>query len=506
MQRTIKSALISVFYKDHLDQIVQKLHQLGVVIYSTGGTQQFIEQLGVPVVPVEELTSYPSILGGRVKTLHPKVFGGILGRRENESDRAEMKQFDIPEIDLVIVDLYPFEETVKAGKGEQDIIEKIDIGGISLIRAAAKNFADTLIVASRNEYSALLSLLEEKQGVTDVTDRKLFAAKAFMVSSHYDTKIFDYFNTTAALDVFKQSELNGKVLRYGENPHQKGIFYGDLNEAFEILNGKELSYNNLVDVDAALNLVQEFSEPTAAIIKHTNSCGLASRNSIHEAYKAAFACDPVSAFGGVIALNRVVDEATANELNTLFFEVLAAPGYEPAALEILKSKKNRILLEVKGYKPTPKVFKSLLNGVLVQDNDLTAEKREQFKTVTQRVPTEQEIGDLEFAIIAVKHLKSNGIALVKNKQLVGSNCGQTSRVDALQNAVKKAAEFGFDLQGAVMASDAFFPFPDCVSIAAQAGVTAIAQPGGSIKDQDSIDAANTASQAMVFTGVRHFKH
>lgn len=506
MQRNIKSALISVFYKDNLDQIVHKLHQLGVVIYSTGGTQQFIEQLGVPVVPVEELTSYPSILGGRVKTLHPKVFGGILGRRENESDRAEMKQFEIPEIDLVIVDLYPFEETVKAGKGEQDIIEKIDIGGISLIRAAAKNFADTVIVASRNEYGSLLSLLEEKQGVTDLADRKLFATKAFMVSSHYDTKIFEYFNTSAGLDVFKQSELTGKVLRYGENPHQRGEFYGNLNEAFDILNGKELSYNNLVDVDAALNLVNEFTEPTAAIIKHTNSCGLASRSTIHEAYKAAFACDPVSAFGGVIALNRVVDEATANELNTLFFEVLAAPGYEPAALDVLKSKKNRILLQVKGYKPTSKVFKSLLNGVLVQDNDLTAEKREQFKTVTQRNPTESEISDLEFAIIAVKHLKSNGIALVKNKQLVGSNCGQTSRVDALQNAVKKAAEFGFELQGAVMASDAFFPFPDCVNIAAQAGITAIAQPGGSIKDQDSIDAADAAKQAMVFTGVRHFKH
>lgn len=506
MQRNIKSALISVFYKDNLDLIVHKLHQLGVVIYSTGGTQQFIEQLGVPVVPVEELTSYPSILGGRVKTLHPKVFGGILGRRENESDRAEMKQFEIPEIDLVIVDLYPFEETVKAGKGEQDIIEKIDIGGISLIRAAAKNFADTVIVASRNEYGSLLSLLEEKQGVTDLADRKLFATKAFMVSSHYDTKIFEYFNTSAGLDVFKQSELTGKVLRYGENPHQRGEFYGNLNEAFDILNGKELSYNNLVDVDAALNLVNEFTEPTAAIIKHTNSCGLASRNTIHEAYKAAFACDPVSAFGGVIALNRVVDEATANELNTLFFEVLAAPGYEPAALDVLKSKKNRILLQVKGYKPTSKVFKSLLNGVLVQDNDLTAEKREQFKTATQRNPTESEISDLEFAIIAVKHLKSNGIALVKNKQLVGSNCGQTSRVDALQNAVKKAAEFGFELQGAVMASDAFFPFPDCVNIAAQAGITAIAQPGGSIKDQDSIDAADAAKQAMVFTGVRHFKH
>lgn len=512
MRRKIKSALISVYYKDKLDLIVKELHKLGVTIYSTGGTQTFIEGLGVKVVPVEELTSYPSILGGRVKTLHPKVFGGILGRRDNEGDQQEMAQYGIPEIDLIIVDLYPFEETVKAGKGEQDIIEKIDIGGISLIRAAAKNFKDTLIVASKNDYELLLNLLQEKNGETDLADRKLFAAKGFMTSSHYDTLIFNYFNNEFKMDVFAQSELSGKVLRYGENPHQRGIFYGNLNEMFEVLNGKELSYNNLVDVDASLNLVAEFSEPTVAIIKHTNSCGLASRDTIAEAYKAAFACDTTSAFGGVIAVNRKVDVATANEMNSLFFEVLTAPDYDAEALAILKSKKNRIILKLKpaleSLKPAPgkMQFKSLLNGVLAQDIDSTAEQKAAFKQVTEKSPTGQEIADLEFAIIAVKHLKSNGIALVKNRQLIGSNCGQTSRVDALQNAVRKAAEFGFDLKGAVMASDAFFPFPDCVNISAEAGITAIAQPGGSIKDQDSIDAANQHKQAMVFTAVRHFKH
>lgn len=506
MRKKISSALISVYYKDGLDAVVKELAANNVTIYSTGGTQSFIEALGVKVIPVEELTSYPSILGGRVKTLHPKIFGGILGRRDNETDRQEMTQYQIPEIDLVIVDLYPFEETVKAGGSEQEVIEKIDIGGISLIRAAAKNFKDTLIVASRQDYTSLLEVLQTKKGETDIEDRKLFAAKAFMQSSHYDTHIFNYFNGTFNLEVFKQSELNGKVLRYGENPHQRGVFYGNLNEVFEILNGKELSYNNLVDVDAAINLVSEFTEPTVAIIKHTNSCGLASRTNICDAYKAAFACDTTSAFGGVIAVNRVVDVATANEMNSLFFEVLSAPGFDEEALAILKSKKNRILLQTKEYKPRTKIFKSLLNGVLEQENDLRAEKSTDFKVVTTKAPTAAEISDLEFAIIAVKHLKSNGIALVKNKQLIGSNCGQTSRVDALQNAIKKAAEFGFDLKGAVMASDAFFPFPDCVNISAQAGITAIAQPGGSIKDQESIDAANALGQAMVTTGIRHFRH
>ena len=507
MRKTIKSALISVYYKDKLDLLVQALAKNNVTIYSTGGTQSFIEALGVKVIPVETLTSYPSILGGRVKTLHPKVFGGILARRNDTGDLQQLKEYDIPEIDLVVVDLYPFEETVATGKGEADIIEKIDIGGISLIRAAAKNYNDTLIVASKNQYEPLVALLEEKAGATDLEDRRKYAAYAFHVSSHYDTKIFEYFNQSSYFNIFKQSEESSRVLRYGENPHQKGYFYGKLEERFTILNGKELSYNNLVDVDAALNLVAEFKAPTCAIIKHTNSCGLASRDTVSDAYKAAFACDTTSAFGGVIAVNRKVDVATANEMNALFFEVLAAPAYDAEALEILRSKKNRILLEVLPVaKSVTHTFKNLLNGVLVQDVDATAENAKDFRTVTKRTPNAAEIADLEFAIVAVKHLKSNGIALVKNRQLVGSNCGQTSRVDALQNAVRKAAEFGFDLKGAVMASDAFFPFPDCVNIAAEAGITAIAQPGGSIKDQDSIDAADAAGQAMVMTGVRHFKH
>lgn len=508
MRKKIKSALISVFYKDKLDLIVKELDKLGVKIYSTGGTQSFIEGLGIKVTAVEDLTSYPSILGGRVKTLHPKVFGGILGRRDNAGDQKEMAQYEIPEIDLVIVDLYPFEETVKAGKGEEDIIEKIDIGGISLIRAAAKNFNDTIIVSTRNDYESLLALLQEKNGESDLDDRKRFAAKAFMTSSHYDTLIFNYFNQEYNFEVFKKSELNAKVLRYGENPHQRGIFYGNLDEIFEILNGKELSYNNLVDVEASVNLVAEFTEPTVAIIKHTNSCGLASRPTIAEAYKAAFACDTTSAFGGVIAANRVIDLATANELNSLFFEVLTAPGYDDDALAVLKSKKNRILIRQRATENGQQKiqYKSLLNGVLAQDVDNRAEGKAEFKVVTAKAPTDAEIDDLTFAVIAVKHLKSNGIALVKNKQLIGSNCGQTSRVDALQNAIRKAKEFGFDLTGAVMASDAFFPFPDCVQISNEAGITAISQPGGSIKDQDSIDAANANNQAMVFTGVRHFKH
>lgn len=508
MQKKIKTALISVYYKDQLDLIVKELDRQGVKIFSTGGTRSFIEGLGIKVTAVEDLTSYPSILGGRVKTLHPKVFGGILGRRDNESDLQEMKQYDIPEIDLVMVDLYPFEETVASGKNEQEIIEKIDIGGISLIRAAAKNFKDTLIVASREDYGDLLQLLQNKKGSTDLEDRKKFAGRAFMISSHYDTRIFEYFNRTLSLPVFKKSELHGRPLRYGENPHQQGVFYGNLEEVFDILNGKELSYNNLVDVDAALNLVAEFTEPTVAIIKHTNSCGLASRNTVKEAYRAAFACDTVSAFGGILAANRTIDADTAHEMNSLFFEVLIAPGYEEEALAILKSKKNRILIRLKknGSLQQKKQFKNLLNGVLEQDADLKSEGRNDFKTVTDKQPTDTELADLEFAVKAVKHLKSNGIALVKNRQLAGMGCGQTSRVDALNGAVKKAKEFGFDLKGAVMASDAFFPFPDCVAIAHEAGITAIVQPGGSIKDQDSIDAANKNGQAMVMTSARHFRH
>lgn len=506
MTKPIRSALISVFYKDKLDLIVKELYKQKVTIYSTGGTLQFIESLGIPVEAVEALTGFPEILGGRVKTLHPKVFGGILARRDIPSDISQLHQHAIPEIDLVIVDLYPFEETVKSGKGEQDIIEKIDIGGISLIRAAAKNYNDTLIVSSRDQYDDLLELLQTKQCSSDLADRKLFATKAFMTSSHYDSLIFNYFNQSAELPVFKQSISNSKVLRYGENPHQKGIFYGDLSEVFEILNGKELSYNNLVDVEAAINLVAEFTEPTFAIIKHTNSCGLATRSTVSEAYLAALACDPTSAFGGVLATNRKIDVATATEVANLFFEVLSAPDYEPEALAILMQKKNRILLKTKDQKPRTKMFKSLLNGVLEQDVDRVSETQESYKSVTERKPTAQELSDLEFAIIAVKHLKSNGIALVKNKQLIGMGCGQTSRVDSLESALKKAKAFGFDTTGSVMASEAFFPFPDCVNIAHTAGISAISQPGGSIKDQDSIDAANANGQAMVTTGIRHFKH
>lgn len=506
MSKPVRSALISVYYKDKLDLIVKELHKNNVTIYSTGGTLQFIESLGVPVVAVDALTGFPEILGGRVKTLHPKVFGGILARRDNAGDLEQLKQHDIPEIDLVIVDLYPFEETVKSTQNEQEIIEKIDIGGISLIRAAAKNFKDTLIVSSRDQYEELLALLQAKNGGSDLEDRKLFAAKAFMTSSHYDTLIFNYFNREAQLPVFKQSILGSKTLRYGENPHQKGVFYGDLNEVFEILNGKELSYNNLVDVEAAINLAAEFSEPTFAIIKHTNSCGLASRATIAEAYAAALAGDPTSAFGGVLAANIKIDVATATQVSELFFEVLSAPGYEPEALAILMQKKNRILLRVKNQESRTKMFKSLLNGVLEQDVDSVSERQDTFKPVTERKPTAAELSDLEFAIIAVKHLKSNGITIVKNKQLIGMGCGQTSRVDSLESALKKAKAFGFDTKGAVMASEAFFPFPDCVNIAHEAGIVAISQPGGSIKDQDSINAANANGQAMVMTGVRHFKH
>jgi len=506
MRTKIKSALISVYYKDRLDEIVKLLSEFGVTIYSTGGTLKFIQDLGVKAEAVEDLTSFPEILGGRVKTLHPKVFGGILARRDNETDLQQLAQHNIPQIDLVIVDLYPFEETVKSTTDEQTIIEKIDIGGISLIRAAAKNFKDTLIVSGREEYVSLIELLKAKNGESDIEDRKLFAAKAFMTSSHYDTQIFNYFNQLQNIPAFKQSQVDAKVLRYGENPHQKGTFYGNLDEVFEILNGRELSYNNLVDVEASVNLVAEFSEPTFAIIKHTNACGLASRDTILDAYKTAFSCDPTSAFGGVLASNKKIDAATANEMNSLFFEVLTAPDYDADALEILKQKKNRIILKQKVQLAPAKMFKSLLNGVLEQDIDNSSETRGSFKTATTTAPTDAQLADLEFAIIAVKHLKSNGISLVRNKQLIGMGCGQTSRVDALESAIKKSKGFGFDLNGTVMASEAFFPFPDCVNIAHSVGVKAIAQPGGSIKDQDSIDAANANGQAMVFTGIRHFKH
>lgn len=504
--KQVRSALISVFYKDGLAPIVEKLNEQGVTIYSTGGTRSFIEDLNIPVEAVEDLTGYPSILGGRVKTLHPKVFGGILARREEANDLAQLGEFEIPEIDLVIVDLYPFEETVAAGGSEQDIIEKIDIGGISLIRAAAKNFKDVVTVASREQYPELLALLEEKGGKTDISDRKLFAAKSFAVSSHYDTHIFNYLAENQGIESFKQSYNNGKVLRYGENPHQKGVFYGDLSEHFEILGGKELSYNNLVDVDAAVNLIAEFDETTFVVIKHTNACGVASRPTVLEAWKAALAGDPVSAFGGILATNATVDKETAEEINKLFFEVLIAADFTPEALEVFAGKKTRILIKQKGKLNNTVQYKSLLNGVIEQDVDGKTETAADLKVVTKVAPTDQQIKDLLFANKLVKHLKSNTIVLAKNDQLVAMGCGQTSRVDALRQAIAKAEEFGFEVAGSAMASDAFFPFPDCVEIADKAGVKAVIQPGGSIKDQDSIDYCDANSMTMVVTGTRHFKH
>ena len=504
--KSIQSALISVYHKDNLEPIVRKLNDLGVKMYSTGGTLQFIKDLGLPVTAVEAYTGFPEILDGRVKTLHPNIFGGILARRANDKDMEQLAAHGINNIDLVIVDLYPFEDTVAQTSNADEIIEKIDIGGISLIRATAKNFNDTIIISNRNQYQAFLQLLQDKQGQTDISDRQLYAAQAFMNSSHYDTAIFNYFNQTAKIPAFKSSFANSKSLRYGENPHQTAKFHGDLDAIFELLNGRELSYNNLVDVEASLLLVSEFEAPTFAIIKHTNSCGLASRTTLLEAYEAAYACDPTSAFGGVLACNRTVDEATAAAMNTLFFEVITAPDYTPEALELLKQKKNRIIIQLKKPVKNATMFKSLLNGVLEQQMDWSAEQGKDFKCVTNTQVNPEQISDLEFAIKAVKHLKSNGIAIVKNQQLIGMGCGQTSRVDALESAIKKSKQFGFDLTGSVMASEAFFPFPDCVNIAHEAGIVAIAQPGGSIKDQDSIDAANAHQQAMVLTGIRHFKH
>lgn len=510
-QKKINSALISVFYKDNLDKIVKQLDKLGVSIYSTGGTQQFIEQLGVKVTAVEDLTGYPSILGGRVKTLHPKVFGGILNRRDDASDAKQIAQYEIPEIDLVIVDLYPFEETLASGASEADIIEKIDIGGISLIRAAAKNYKDVIIVSSREQYASLSQLLDEKNGSSDLADRKHFAAQAFDITSHYDTAIFNYFNQEAQLPVLKQSIRNATTLRYGENPHQKGVFYGKLEDMLEQLNGKELSYNNLVDIDAAVMLISEFEEEqkdkvTFAILKHTNACGIASAATPLEAYKQALAADPVSAFGGVIITNHTVDLAAAEELNKLFFEVLIAPDFAEDALSLLKSKKNRILLKQKPVELAPKQVKTLLNGVIEQDKDLKTETLADFTYVTEKQPTEEEKKSLLFALKVVKHTKSNTIVLAKGDQLLASGVGQTSRVDALRQAIEKARSFGFDLTGAVMASDAFFPFPDCVEIAHHAGISAVVQPGGSIKDKDSIEYCNQHGLSMVMTGFRHFKH
>ena len=505
-QKTISSALISVFDKNGLEPIVSKLHEHNVTIYSTGGTEAFIKELGIPVVAVEDVTSYPSILGGRVKTLHPKVFGGILNRQDNEQDVQQMKEYDIPQIDLVIVDLYPFEKTVASGASEADIIEKIDIGGISLIRAAAKNFKDTVIVASVNEYSLFLDTITKNNCATTLEERKLFAAKAFHVSSHYDTAIFNYFNTDDTF--YKASVADGQVLRYGENPHQKGFFFGEFDKMFDKLHGKELSYNNLLDVDAAVNLMQEFKndEPTFAILKHNNACGLATRATVKEAYLDALAGDPTSAFGGVLIANTKIDKAAAEEINKLFCEVVIAPSYDNDAVTILQEKKNRILLVQHDIELPAKQVRTCLNGLLVQDKDNITDNKEHLTTVTITSPTEQEVEDLIFASKICKHTKSNTIVFAKNKQLYASGTGQTSRVDALRQAVDKAVSFNFDLNGAVMASDAFFPFPDCVELAKKAGITAVIQPGGSIKDELSINYCNENNVAMVFTGTRHFKH
>lgn len=504
--KSAKSALISVFSKEGLQPIVQKLDELGITIYSTGGTEKFIRDLGVNVIPVEDVTSYPSILGGRVKTLHPKVFGGILNRSENESDKAELEKYEIPQIDIVIVDLYPFEKTVASGATEEEIIEKIDIGGISLIRAAAKNFKDVICVSSVEDYSDFLDLITQNNGATSLKDRKRFAAKAFNVSSHYDSAIFNFFNEDEA--AFKQSYSKGMELRYGENPHQKGHFYGDFNAMFEKLHGKELSYNNLLDVDAAVNLMNEFQgeAPTFAILKHNNACGLAQRNTILEAYKDALAGDPVSAFGGILIANTEIDLATAKEVNDLFCEVVIAPSFSEEALDILKTKKNRVLLVQKETDLPNRQVRTCLNGILVQDKDSKTDSAEDLTYVTNNKPTETELSDLLFASKICKHTKSNTIVLVKNHQLLASGTGQTSRVDALKQSIEKARSFNFDLKGAAMASDAFFPFPDCVEIADKAGITAVIQPGGSIKDQLSIDYCNLNNIAMVMTGTRHFKH
>ena len=505
--KKIKSALISVFYKDGLEDIARALDAQGVTIYSTGGTYKFIHDLGIEPVAVESLTGYPSILGGRVKTLHPKVFGGILSRRDMFSDGEQLAQYEIPEIDLVIVDLYPFEATVASGAPEQDIIEKIDIGGISLIRAAAKNFKDVVIVPAVNHYEEFLKVYQEQDGATTLAQRRHFAAYAFNVSSNYDTAIFNYFNREEQLPAFKQSCTEAHVLRYGENPHQKGYYFGDLEACFTKLNGKEISYNNIGDIDAACALIDDFSETTFAILKHNNACGLACRPTLLEAWKDALAGDPVSAFGGILIANRPITKDVAEEMHKIFFEVCIAPDYDEEALAILKGKKNRIILKRNAFKMHDKVFRSVLDGVLMQDRDsVVPTAADMAKSVTSTPITEAQARDLAFATILVKHTKSNAIVLAKNGQLCASGTGQTSRVDALRQAIAKAQSFGFDLNGAVMASDAFFPFPDCVEIAHQAGIVAVAHPGGSIHDQDSIDYCEKNHMGMAITGFRHFKH
>lgn len=507
MAKKITSALISVFDKEGLEPIVRKMNELNITMYSTGGTQDFIEKLGLPVVAVEDLTGYPSILGGRVKTLHPKIFGGILNRRDDAGDIAQVKEYELPNIDCVIVDLYPFEKTVASGASHEDIIEKIDIGGISLIRGAAKNYNDVVIVPSKAQYADLLNILENQNGESTIEQRKALARDAFDVSSHYDSKIYGYF-LGEELGSLKITEQQKHILRYGENPHQRGVFYGDLDALFTKLNGKELSYNNLLDVDAAVNLIDEFTNdgPTFAILKHNNACGLATRNTIKQAYLDALACDPTSAFGGVLIANREIDLETAQEIHSLFCEVVIAPKFSADAVELQKGKPNRILLERKNIALPKTQVRTLLNGTLFQDKDTKTETLEDFKLVTTKSATEEQLRDLIFANKLVKHTKSNTIVLAKNNQLCASGTGQTSRVDALRQAIEKAKSFGFDLQGAVMASDAFFPFPDCVEIAGKEGINAVVQPGGSIKDQLSIDYCNEHNIAMYMTGTRHFKH
>lgn len=503
----IKSALISVYSKENLEPIIISLDKLGVKLYATGGTFDFIEHLKIPVTAVEEVTDYPSILGGRVKTLHPKVFGGILGRRENNEDLLQLEQYQIPEIDLVVVDLYPFEKTVSDNSSHADIIEKIDIGGVSLIRAAAKNFNHVVIIPSFNEYAILQSILDAKNGETTLEERRNLSARAFAVTSYYDSAIFQYFNKTEKIDTLRITNSTANVLRYGENPHQKGIFYGNMDEAFEKLNGKELSYNNLLDCNAAVDLIEEFKDDTTvAIIKHNNACGVATRKNLLDAWKDALAGDPVSAFGGVIITNGNVDAVTATEINKLFFEILIAPGYDSDALTILTEKKNRIILKQKNFRFHTTDVRSVLNGYLVQDKDLKTETAADFICATSKQPTSTQTTDMLFANKIVKQSKSNTIVLAKNNQLLASGVGQTSRVDALKHAIEKAKSFGFDLKGAVMASDAFFPFPDCVEIAHKAGIEAVVQPGGSIKDKESIEYCNNNGLSMMLTGTRHFKH
>ena len=504
--KKIKSALISVFHKDGLKSVLKALHENKVMIYSTGGTEKFIKDLNIPVTAVEDITSYPSILGGRVKTLHPKIFGGILNRQDHEGDISEMKEFDIPQIDLVIVDLYPFEKTVASEASEQDIIEKVDIGGISLIRASAKNFKDTFTISSMNQYEEFLELYIKNNGSSSLSERKKFAAKSFNISSHYDTAIFNYFNEDEI--VYKASETISKTLRYGENPHQKGYFFGDLDAIFNKLHGKELSYNNLLDIDAAVNLMSEFidEKPTFAILKHNNACGFAQRNTISKAYVDALAGDPVSAFGGILISNTKIDKATAEEIHKLFCEVVIAPSYDEDALATLKGKKNRVILIQKQVKLPNQIVRTSLNGLLVQDKDDKTDALENLEYATNNKPSQKELEDLLFASKICKHTKSNTIVLVKDKQLFASGTGQTSRVDALRQAIEKATNFGFNLKGSAMASDAFFPFPDCVEIAHKSGINSVIQPGGSIKDQLSIDYCNDNNVSMIMTGTRHFKH